>query len=137
MSLVEILIGDARFVGRLEQVSAPRACVLFKARLPYSAELIHARWSGEACWIPTGDAISDFGPDAMTSEPQPGQILYYGGGRSEPEILVPYGQTRFACAAGSLAGSHILTIDDGLDRLAIAGRQVLHRGAQPIRFALI
>jgi len=137
MSDVEILIGEQRFTGRLELATAPRACALFAARLPYAAQLIHARWSGEACWMPTGDPESDLGQDATTAAPQPGQLLYYGGGAGEPEILVPYGVTRFACNAGALAGSHFLTIGEGLDRLEAVGREILRGGAQPIRFALI
>jgi hypothetical protein len=137
MSDVEIVIGDQRFTGRLERATAPRACALFIARLPYAAQLIHARWSGEACWIPTGDPRLDFGGDLMTGAPQPGQVLYYGGGEGEPEILLPYGVTRFACTAGPLVGSHFLTIVDGLDRLDAVGRAILIGGAQPIRFALV
>lgn len=137
MSDVEILIGAQRFAGRLELAAAPRACALFTARLPYVTQLIHARWSGEACWIPTGDPVSDLRQDVTTSQPQPGQILYYGGGTGEPEVLVPYGVTRFACTAGSLAGSHFLTIGQGLERLETVGREILLGGAKPIRFALI
>ncbi len=137
MSQVEILIGEARFTGRLELAAAPRACALFVSRLPYVAELIHARWSGEACWIPTGDGPSDLGGDETTATPGPGEILYYGGGISEPEVLVPYGVTRFACKAGALAGSRLLTIHDGLDRLEAVGRDILRGGARPIRFSLI
>ena len=136
MSGVDIRIGEQRFMGRLEWEGAPTACAVFIARLPYVAQLIHARWSGEACWIPTGDPVTDLGQDVRTSTPRPGQILYYGGGAGEPEVLVPYGVTRFACTAGSLAGSHFLTISEGLNRLEAVGREVLRGGAQPIRFAL-
>jgi len=135
VSDVEILIGAERFTGRLELAAAPRACALFVARLPYAAQLIHARWSGEACWIATGDPVSDLGQDRTTAMPRPGQLLYYGGGAGEPEVLVPYGVTRFACNAGAIAGSHFMTIEDGLERLAQVGREVLRGGVQPIRFA--
>ena len=137
MSQVEILIGAQRFVGRLELATAPRACALFLARLPYGAQLIHGRWSGEACWIATGDPVTDLGADPVTSTPRPGQLLYYGGGLGEPEILVPYGVTRFGCNAGPIAGSPFLTIDEGLDRLAAMGRETLISGAQPIAFTAL
>ena len=137
MNDIEITIGEQRFTGRLEFANAPRACALFTARLPYVTQLVHARWSGEDCWIPTGDPVSDLGQDPVTGTPRPGQILYYGGGAGEPEILVPYGVTRFACNAGPLAGSHFLTIDDGLDRLETVGRAILWSGAQPIRFTWV
>jgi hypothetical protein len=136
MSEIKMRIGDQRFRGRLERATAPRACALFLARLPYAAHLIHARWSGEACWIPIGGPVSDLGQDLTTHTPRPGQVLYYAGGAGEPEILVPYGVTRFACTAGPLAGGHVLTIVEGLDRLATVGREILLGGAQPIGFAL-
>jgi hypothetical protein len=53
---------------------------------------------------------------------------------SETEILIAYGPTRFASKAGQLAGNHVLTIREGLDRLAITGRSVLWNGAKPIAF---
>jgi hypothetical protein len=137
MSTVEILIGEHRFAGRLERDQAPRACALFEARLPYAAELTHGRWSGEAGWIPIGGPGFSVAPDVTTSTPRPGQILLSGGDLSEPEILVPYGVSRFACVDGPLAGSHFLTIDHDLDRLAEVGRALLIRGAHAIRFARI
>ena len=53
---------------------------------------------------------------------------------SETEILVAYGPCCFASKAGQLAGNHVLTIREGLDRLAVAGRSVLWDGAKPITF---
>ncbi len=137
MNEIEILIAEYRFTGRLERDQAPRACALFEARLPYDAELTHGRWSGEAGWIPLGGPTFSLAPDVTISTPRPGQILLYGGDLSEPEILVPYGVTRFACVDGPLAGSHFLTINEGLEELAAVGRALLTRGAHTIRFARI
>jgi len=54
------------------------------------------------------------------------------GRRSETEILLAYGPTRFASKAGQLAGNHFLTIREDLDRLAQICRTVLWQGATPI-----
>lgn len=64
-----------------------------------------------------------------TTTPAPGQILVFAGDLSEPELLVAYGTTRFACEAGSLAGNPIAEIENGHARLAELGRQVLWQGA--------
>ena len=105
------------------------------ARLPYAARMIHARWSGEACWIATGDLLAGLPKENVTDRPAPGQVLFYGGGTSEPEILIPYGETRFACVSGSLDGNHLITVEDDAERLAAIGRATLWNGARDIRFA--
>jgi hypothetical protein len=103
---------------------------------PYQQKLIHARWSGESCWIPLGEFRLDVGFENHTSYPAPGQILFYPGGYSETEILFPYGATCFASKMGQLAGNHFLTIVEGNEHLADVGRTVLWQGAQDILFEM-
>ena len=71
-----------------------------------------------------------------TSRPLPGDILFYPGGISEPEILVPYGTASFASKVGPLAGNHFLSIVEGQEDLARFGHKVLWEGAQDILFEL-
>ena len=52
---VHIKVGDMRFVARLESKAAPHTCDAFMSLLPLQTQLIQARWSGEAAWIPLGD----------------------------------------------------------------------------------
>jgi len=113
---------------------APRTCAAFLKLLPYRQKLIHARWSGEACWIPLGDFKLGVGPESATSTPAPGQLLFYPGGISETEILFPYGRARFACKDGPLEGNPFLTIVEGQEQFAELGRLVLWKGAQDIAF---
>lgn len=134
MDKVRIIIGEEVFLGRLERALAPATCAAFEALLPFEDELVHARWSGEACWIPMGDRELGLGRENATETPKPGQILLHPAGISETEILVPYGAVRFASVAGPLAGNHFLTVEDGLERLAAVGRGTLRTGAAPIRF---
>ena len=61
-----------------------------------------------------------------------GELLYYPGGVSEKEILIPYGSTCFASKVGQLPGSHFATIVEGAERLAEMGEKVLWEGAQEI-----
>jgi hypothetical protein len=128
---------ELRFTARLERDRAPRTCDAFMQSLPFHSELVQARWSGEAAWIPLGNRDFGIGAENQTSRPGPGEILLYPAGISETEILFPYGETRFASKFGELAGNHFLTIVEGRDLLAELGRRVLWKGAQAIEFKVI
>ena len=132
--MLEIEVAGARFDARLEEHAAPHTVAAFRRLLPLEGKLVHARWSGEACWVPLGELRVGIGPESATSYPAPGEILLYPGGVSETEILFPYGPTQFASKAGVLAGNHFATIVRGAEQLRELGPLVLWQGAQPIRF---
>jgi hypothetical protein len=133
--VLRVTVGDFAFTARLEHEKAPRTIAALRRMLPLDSELVQARWSGEAAWIPLGWELElDLGPENSTSYPAPGDLLLYPGGLSEVEILFPYGATNFASKMGQLAGNHFATIDSGVERLAELGETVLRCGAQPIRF---
>lgn len=134
MSHIRITVGrDLRFSAEFQK-AAPRTVAAFRKLLPYRQQLIHARWSGEACWIPLGDFQLDCGFENHTSHPAPGEILWYPGGFSETELLFAYGDVLFSSRLGQLAGNHFLTVVDGGEQLAEMGRRVLYEGAQSIVF---
>lgn len=126
--------GQFVYTARLEEELAPATCAAFEQLLPYRQKIIHARWSGEACWIPLGDFQLGVGFENHTSHPSRGDILFYPGGYSETEILFPYGSACFASKVGQLAGNHFLTLLEGHEQLATMGRTVLWQGAQDIVF---
>jgi hypothetical protein len=131
---VTLSVESYRFRARLDHTVAPASCAAFLALLPLRRQIIHARWSGEALWVPFGEERVALPWEDATSYPAVGQLLLYPGGVSEMEILVPYGPTRFASKAGQLAGNHFLTIVQGLDQLRRLGEMTLWQGAQPILF---
>jgi Protein of unknown function (DUF3830) len=135
VSLIQVVSGPFRFVARIEDTLAPKTCARFRQLLPYREQIIHVRWSGEACWIPLGDLDLGLSFENHTSYPAPGQLLLHPGGFSETEILLAYGAVRFASKMGQLAGNHFLTIVEGNENLAELGRRVLWSGAQEIEFA--
>ena len=133
MDVIQITAGNYRFLARPHSL-APRTVAAFAELLPYRQKLIHARWSGEACWIPLGDFNLNCGLENHTSHPSVGDILFYPGGISETEILLAYGGVHFASKMGQLAGNHFITLTSGLENLTAFGKAVLWKGAQKIRF---
>jgi hypothetical protein len=136
MTTLRITAGPFTFAARMEEQEAPKTCAAFRDLLPYRQKLIHARWSGEACWIPLGEFALGVGFENHTSHPAPGEVLWYPGGFSETELLFPYGATMFASKLGQLAGNHFLTIVEGREHLRELGSMVLWQGAQDIVFEL-
>jgi hypothetical protein len=132
--VIEIVVGDLRFLARLETEKAPQTSARFRAMLPLKTKILQARWSGEAAWIPFGELNLGLGYENHTSYPAPGHLLLYPGGVSETEILFPYGSTMFASKAGQLAGNHFATIYEGNDQLSALGQLVVWKGAQDITF---
>ena len=133
MDKLRIISGSYTFEARFETETAPKTCAVFKRLLPYTNKVIHARWSGEAVWIPLGDLDLDLQYENHTSYPAPGQMIVYPGGISETEILLAYGGVHFASKVGQLAGNHFITITSDLDRLAALCKSVLWDGAKTIR----
>lgn len=80
MTFIHIKAGPFDSEARLEQESASNTCELFLSLLPYKQRIIHARWSGEGCWIPFGNTDLGLGFENATSYPAPGQFLLYPGG---------------------------------------------------------
>jgi Protein of unknown function (DUF3830) len=136
MTIIDIHSGEFRFKAGMEEKLAPRTCERFLSLLPYSQKVIHARWSGEAVWIPLGEFDLDVGFENHTSHGSRGDVLFYPGGFSETEFLFVYGSSSFASKMGSIAGNHFLTLTEGHEHLAAFGKRVLWQGAQDIRFAL-
>ncbi len=136
MTTLRITVGSFTYIAKMEEADAPKTCAEFGKLLPYKQRIIHARWSGEACWIPLGEFKLDVGFENHTSHPSHGEILFYPGGYSETEILFPYGACSFSSKLGQLAGNHFLTVVEGQEQLREMGRTVLWEGAQDIIFEL-
>jgi hypothetical protein len=133
--MIRITAGSLVFTARFETALAPKTVAAFAARLPFRAPAVHVRWSGEAVWLPLGDADFGVGYENATSYPAPGQIILHPGSISETEILIAYGGVRFASKVGQLAGNHFLTIVEGVENLPELGRRALWDGAQEMVFS--
>jgi hypothetical protein len=131
-----IAVGDRVLTGVLEEEQAPATCKAFLTVLPLRRQLLQARWSGEAAWVPLGELDLGVGSENPVHRPRPGQVLFYPAAESETEILLPYGVTAFAAVCGPLYGNHFLTINGQEEHLREIGRRVLMEGAQQVDFAL-
>lgn len=134
MSKLKITAGAYSFIARMEEERAPETCRAFRRFLPFSNQVIHSRWSGEAVWVPLGEFDFGVGFENHTCHPSRGDILLYPGGHSETELLFAYGSSSFASKMGALAGNHFLTVIDGIESLEAMGKTVLWKGAQPVTF---
>ncbi len=136
MSGLSIRIGDLLFTAEWDR-RAPRTIAAVRQLLPLQQQLLQARWSGEAAWVPLGERGLETGYENATSHPAPGELLLYTGPLSECEILLPYGACLFASRQGQLAGNHFASIVAGRADLAALGERVLWQGAQPIQISEI
>ena len=133
MKSIVLKIGGQRFAARLLEAEAPRTCEAFLSRLPIEGKVIHARWSGESVWFPMDPVGIDASAENQTCHPSRGDLLYYPGGVSEKELLIPYGSAVFSSKVGLLQGNHFAVITEGQEWLAEMGKKVLWEGAQKIR----
>ena len=131
---IVVRIGSTVLQARLEPDRSPRTVDAFIAHLPLRGQVVHARWSGEAMWVPLGEMTLYESYENATSYPAPGEVLWHPPGVSEAELLIPYGPTSFASKAGQLAGNHFLTLEADRVQLASLGRAVLWNGAVDVSF---
>lgn len=130
--MLKIIIGDYVFKAKLHTDKAPETCRMLLEKMPITGKAIQARWSGEAAWLEMNPYGIEAPQENATSYPGPGQLLYYPGGVSEKEILIPYGSAIFASKFGLLPGNHFATIVEGTDFLGLMGELVFREGAQKI-----
>jgi hypothetical protein len=132
--IVDVSVEPFALKARLEVERTPATAAYFLSQLPIHKHLIHVRWSGEGCWIPLGATHAALPWENHGLAPAPGEFLFYPGGISEAEILLAYGEVRFASKFGPLVGNHFLTVIEGTEHLNEIGRRALWQGALPISF---
>jgi hypothetical protein len=134
MAKISIVIENQKFTATLHTEKAPNTIKALSSLLPYKSKVIHARFSGEAMWIPLPNNFPvNVQLEGQTSYPSKGELLYYPGFISEKEILIPYGSAIFSSKVGLLPGNNFATItSEDIPKLAEIGNKVLWEGAKPI-----
>jgi len=130
---LKITIGEYVFKAKMHSEKAPETSKLLLEKMPITGKALQARWSGEAAWLEMNPYGVEAPQENATSYPGPGQLLYYPGGVSEKEILIPYGSAIFASKFGLLPGNHFATIVECNELLEAMGEKVFREGAQEIR----
>jgi hypothetical protein len=133
---MNIEIDGYKFDAVFEEINSPKTCEVFRKVIPFAAQVVHVRWSGEGMWIPLGEMDFAVKLEDATSYPTPGQVLLYPKGKSETEILIAYGCVHFASKAGTLAGNHFATITSDLEKLKEIGVSTLWEGSKSILFSI-
>ena len=133
---MNIEIDGYKFDAVFEEIISPNTCEVFRKVIPFAAQVVHVRWSGEGMWIPLGEMDFAVKLEDATSYPTPGQLLLYPKGKSETEILIAYGCVHFASKAGTLAGNHFATITSDLEKLKEIGVSTLWEGSKSILFSI-
>ena len=133
---MNIEIDGYKFDAVFEEIISPNTCEVFRKVIPFAAQVVHVRWSGEGMWIPLGEMDFAVKLEDATSYPTPGQVLLYPKGKSETEILIAYGCVHFASKAGTLAGNHFATITSDLEKLKEIGMSTLWEGSKSILFSI-
>ena len=133
---MNIEIDGYKFDAVFEEIISPNTCEVFRKVIPFEAQVVHVRWSGEGMWIPLGEMDFAVKLEDATSYPTPGQVLLYPKGKSETEILIAYGCVHFASKAGTLAGNHFATITSDLEKLKEIGMSTLWEGSKSIIFSI-
>lgn len=133
---MNIEIDGYKFDAVFEEINSPKTCEVFRKVIPFEAQVVHVRWSGEGMWIPLGEMDFAVKLEDATSYPTPGQVLLYPKGKSETEILIAYGCVHFASKAGTLAGNHFATITSDLEKLKEIGVSTLWEGSKSILFSI-
>jgi hypothetical protein len=131
-SRILLAAGPYEFAGTLELDAAPAAVTWLVNQFPLAGTVQHARWSGEAVWLPLGGK-PQLAPENATAYPRPGQILLYAGTMSQAELLLAYGACAFASKAGSLAGSPVVALDGPIEDLRALGSLLIDEGVQPLK----
>ncbi|MFP3951968.1 MAG: DUF3830 family protein [Candidatus Bathyarchaeia archaeon] len=134
--MLRLTIDGYEFEAEMHEKDAPETCRKLKGALPITGQVIQARWSGEAVWLKMDPQDIEVPLENQTSYPGKGELLYYRGGVSEKELLIPYGSARFASKVGLLPGNHFATIIRGTKELSEMGEKVLWNGSQKIRIEI-
>ncbi len=131
---MRMIIDRTNFEVELHEEAAPKTCKALLRLLPFQGEVLHARWCGEAIFIPI-DEMPLLELENQTVYPSKGELIYYPGMESIKEILIAYGACHMWSRIGPLPSNHFATIKE-VDRLAQIGRRIHREGVKRVTLKL-
>jgi hypothetical protein len=140
MKTVTLASGEFAFAARLEEEKSPQTCDWLLKLLPWTVEMRHVSWSGNACFAVLGDLARSVPFENPIRIPSRGEIIVYPGNiphlQMSGEFFLAWGPCSIATQNGNLMGNHVLTIMGGLDRVEAFGKAVHLGGVRELRVEL-
>ena len=141
MKHIKITSGKYEFIARLEEEKSPESCKWLLSMLPWTDQMIHVSWSGNACFFRLQERAFSVPFEDPIRIPSKGEVILYPGNipslQMGGELYLAWGPNAIACGNGNLMGNHVLTIEEGLDQLAEYGNEVHIGGGQTTTLTLI
>ncbi len=141
MKHIKITSGEYEFIARLEEEKSPESCKWLLSMLPWTDSMVHVSWSGHACFFRLQDRAHGIPYENPLRFPSKGEVLLYPGNipnlQMGGELYFAWGPNAFACDNGNLSGNLVMTIEQGLDRLAEFGEKVHFDGKQKTVLTLL
>lgn len=140
MKKIKLTSNKFTFIARLEEEKNPETCKWLLGKLPWTVEMIHVSWSGNACFAPIGEQAFDVPYENPIRIPSKGEIIIYPGNirhlQYGGEFFMAWGPCSIATQNGNLMGNHVLTIIEGMENIEEYGRMVHFKGAQSMTVEL-
>jgi hypothetical protein len=140
MKTLALNSGEFAFTARLEEKKSPQTCNWLLGLLPWTVEMRHVSWSGNACFAALGDFAYSVPFEDPIRIPSRGEIIVYPGNlphlQMSGEFFLSWGPCSIATQNGNLMGNHVLTITEGLDRVEAFGKAVHFGGVRKLHIEL-
>ncbi len=78
--------GQYEFIAVLEEEKSPKTCEWLLNKLPWTVDMIHVSWSGEACFARLLDQAWGLPYESVLRIVHPGQIIVYPGGKPDLQM---------------------------------------------------
>jgi len=130
MKRIAIEVEGVEVSATLFEDKAPRATELVWGALPLSADLRHARWSGNAAFV-AAQALktTDLGVENQVSFCYPGSLCLLP---DRGEIVFAYGQSQARTEAGNVWASHFGTLEGDTSALFAVLAETQRKGRKAI-----
>lgn len=114
----------------LEDV-APKTCQAVWDVLPFSGQVLHAKWCGNEIWTRM-PRLRAYEPENATIFPKPGDIFVFRVGPDMYDLAIFYGTSWCFGPSGFFPGNRFATISENLDEFARGCDKVLREGSKKI-----
>lgn len=134
MKKVRLTSAGFTFIARLEEEKSPETCKWLLNLMPWTIDMRHVSWSGNACFARLQDLAWGLPYEENTHIPSKGEIIVYPGNvpslQMGGEFFLAWGPCHIRTMNGRLSGNIVLTIIEGNENLKEYGEYVHLKGMQ-------